>query len=111
MVIAQNDIGSGTSSAADAGPISLNAAAPVASNCTARQLATGDVTAYTNPLELSRFSWAASAVNQVFTWNAKELGVFPVLRGPATWAIHLGGNTVTHFVEMVWAEYPESAVT
>ena len=110
LLIAQNDIGNGTSSAADAGPINLNTAAPVTSACTARQLATGAATAPTNPLELTRFSFAASAVNQAFEWDARSLGVFAVVRGEGSWAIYIGGNAVNYYAQMVWAELSEADI-
>lgn len=106
VIVANNDVGNGTSSAADLGPTPLNTQALVTSNCTARQLATGAVTTPTSPQELSRFSFAASSVNQIFQWDAKSLGVYAVLRGPATWALYLGGNAVNYFAQMVWAEIP-----
>src|SRR5581483_8496832 len=49
---AQNDIGNGTSAAATVPPQSLRTDAPSASLCTARQLATADTTAETNPISL-----------------------------------------------------------
>ena len=111
LLIAQNDIGNGTSSAADSGIIALNTAAPVTSACTARQLATGAATAPTNPLELTRFSFAASAVNQAFEWDARSLGVYPVVRGAGSWAIYLGGNAVVYYAQMIWAEFPEGTLS
>ena len=111
VLIAQNDIGNGTSTAATAGPISLNTAAPVTSACTARNLATGAATAPTSPLELTRFSFAASAVDQIFIWDAAKLGVFPVVRGAGTWAIYLGGNAVNYYAQMIWAELAEAGIS
>ena len=110
LLIAQNDIGNGTSSAADSGIIALNTAAPVTSACTARQLATAAATAPTNPLELTRFSFAASAVNQAFEWDARALGVFAVVRGAGSWAIYIGGNAVNYYAQMVWAELSEADI-
>ena len=109
VIIAQNDIGV-TGAVAVAGPISLNTAAPVTSNCLPRQLGTA-TTAPTNPIELTRFSFAASAVNQHFEWNARELGIYPVVRGAGTWAIYLGGNAVVYYAQMIWAEFPEGTLS
>lgn len=111
MLIAQNDIGNGTSTAADAGPICLNTAAPVTSACTARQLATGAATAPTNPLDLARWSFALSTVNTSFEWRGQEYGVTPVIRGAGSWAIYLGGNAVIYYIQMVWIELSESGIS
>ena len=108
ILIAQNDIGNGTSSAADAGPVALNTAVPVVSSCTARQLATVAATVPTNPLELQRFSWAASAANTSFEWNPVNTGVYPMVRGAGSWAIYLGGNAVIYYAQMVWMEFSET---
>lgn len=113
IAMCQNDVGNGsTSVAATAGPLSLNTAAPVTSNCTPRQLATaGDVTAEVNLLELKRFSFILSAVNQDFSWAARQQYVTPILRGPATFLIYIGGNAINFFAQMQWLELPETAVT
>lgn len=103
-----NDVGNGTSSAADGAPTNRNADSTNASLCTARQLATGDVTLETGYIEHARFSWAASAVNQMFTWpvNPDDL---PYLRGDASWLLYIGGNAVNFFAQFSWAEYDEAA--
>lgn len=108
IAMTQNDIGNGTSSAGTSGALPMNTAALSASNCTCRQLATGDTTAETNLLELKRFSFAASAVNQVFSWNPGHLGITPVVRGGGTLAIYIGGNAVNFFAQVQWAEVTES---
>jgi len=105
----QVDCGNGTSAAGTSGAICLNSAAPVSSNCTARQLATGDVTAETGLLELKRFSFALSAVNQHFTWPGSDNRLPPVLRGPATFALYIGGNAVQFYAQFQWVEYPEAS--
>lgn len=110
IVIAQNDIGNGTSSAGT-GPVSFNTAAPVTSACTVRALATGATTAPTNPLELARFSFAASTVNTNFTWTGGEHGYWPIVRGAGSWAIYLGGNAVGYFAQMIWVELSESGLS
>ena len=110
IVIAQNDIGNGTSSAGT-GPVSFNTAAPVTSACTVRALATAATTAPTNPLELYRASFAASTVNTNFTWYAEREAYYPVLRGAASWAIFLGGNAVGYYAQMVWVELSETGIT
>ena len=80
------------------------------SACLPRQLGTA-TTAPTNPIELDRFGFAASAVNQKFVWDARTQGVYPVVRGLGTWAIYVGGNAVNLFIQMVWLELPITAVT
>lgn len=107
----QNDVGNGTSSAGDSGPLSLNTAAPLTSAITARQLATADVTTEVNFSELRRFSYAASGVNQDFVWAARQQYVVPVLRGPASFLVYMGGNAPTFFCQMQWIELPEAATT
>ena len=109
VLTAQNDIGT-SGVAATVGPLSLNTAGPVTSNCFARQIATAS-TAPTNPAELTRFSFAASAVNQHFEWNARELGIYPLIRGAGTWAIYIGGNAVSFYAQTVWAEFPEGTLS
>lgn len=105
------DPGDGTGAAGTKQPVSLNTAAPVTSNCTTRQLATGDITAETGLLELKRFSFAASAVNQDFTWNAAGNLVVPVLRGAAGLLVYIGGNAVNFYCQMQWIEVAESSVS
>ena len=110
ILIAQNDIGAGSGAAATAGPVSLNTAVPLTSNCTPQQIATAS-TAPTSPVELARFSFAASAVDQIFEWKARTLGTFPVVRGAGSWAIYIGGNAVNFFAQMIWAEFPEGTLS
>ena len=111
VAMCQNFVGNGTSSAATAGPISLNSAVPASSLCTVRQLATADVTAPTNPLELDRFSFAADADNLMYGWEGKDQSVPPILRGPASFLIYIGGNTVNFFAQVQWAEVTEASVS
>ena len=107
MGFTQNDVGNGTSTAGGT-PVNLNAANTITSNCTTRRLATADVTAETNLVELTRYSFAASAVDQRFVWNVLDSGVFPILRGGATWLNYIGGNAVNFYITQVWAELPEN---
>ena len=111
--IAQNDIGNGTSSAATVGPLSLRTDAPITSNCVARQLATGDATAETNPLTIYR--------HQVSTANAagndaagqlhisREMMSYPVLVGPATIELFVAATTTqaTGYAWFTWIEFAE----
>jgi len=111
--IAQNDIGNGTSSAATVGPLNMRTDAPVTSNCVARQLATGDTTAETNPMTVFR--------HQVSTANAagndaagqlvitREMMGYPVLVGASTWEIFIAATTTqaTGYVVMSWIEFAE----
>jgi len=111
IAICQNDVGNGTSSAGTSGALSLNTAVPRASLVTPRQLSTGDSTAETSLLELKRFSFAASAVNQDFSWNARQLVVPLVLRGPASFLVYIGGNAVNFYAQMQWLEVTETSVS
>ena len=110
--IATSDVGNGTSSAGTSGAlgVSLNSAAPISSTVIPRQLATADVSA-DYALELKRFSFAASAVNQDFSWQAAQELVPSVLRGAATLMLYIGGNAVNFYCQMQWIELPESAVS
>lgn len=112
LLTAQNDIGSGSGAAATSGaiPISLNTAAPLTSNCTPIQIATAS-TAPTSPLELARFSFAAAAVNQHFSWAGREFGVYPVIRGAGAFGFYVGGNAVQFFATLIWAEFPEGSLS
>lgn len=108
LVVAANDVGDGTSSAADRGPQNLNPGSSVVSLCTARQLATAAVTTPTTPVEIRRFSCAASAVNQQFDWPDGDNSWRFMLRGPASWLLYLGGNVINYYAQMQWAEFLES---
>ena len=119
-----NDIGDGTSTAPTAGPRSLRTDQPVGPLGIPRQLATGDTTAETNPIELSRTVYIFTAADGAtvgageaetsqpvqFTWSHKY-GVAPVLVGPASWILYVSATTTqaTGFAEMVWAESPAGA--
>ena len=110
---AQNDIGNGTSSAATVGPQSNHTGAPYASNCVARQLATGDTTAETNPLTVWRktIPTASAAGNDAagsFTVTRELMG-YPVLVGPATFEAFIAATTTqaTGFVVIHWIEFVE----
>ena len=111
--IAQNDIGNGTSSAATVGPVSMRTDAPVTSNCVARQLATGDTTAETNPMSVWRQTVITAsaagndAVSQQHITRA-DMG-YPVLVGPATIEVFVAATTTqaTGFVIITWVEFPE----
>ena len=108
VATSQNDVGDGTSAAGTSGAINLNAADLQQSLVVQRQLATADVALETKLLELKRMSFAVSAVNQMFDWNARTLGLYPVLRGPASFLVYIGGNAVNFYAQAQWIEYPES---
>ena len=115
--IAQNDIGNGTSSAADVGPRSLRTDAPFGvGNCTARQLATADTTAETNPVSVWRKEYilanAAGEDAKGFTVTRDMMG-YPVLVGGSTWEVFVAATTTqaTGFIVMTWAELPSTMFT
>lgn len=108
MEVAQNDVGNGTSTAVT--PVALNTAVPFTTACTSRRSSTGDCTAETNLAQITRWSFAASAVDQRFTWSTKDSSVFPILRGAASWLLYIGGNAVQFFSTLVWAELSEDDV-
>ena len=105
------DPGDGTGAAGTQQPVGLNTARPVTSNCTTRQLMTGDITAETGLLELKRFTFAADTDNQDFTWNAMQSLVVPILRGPAGLLVYIGGNAVSFYCQMQWIELTEASVS
>ena len=113
--ICQNDIGSGTSSAATAGPLSTRTDAILSALCTARQLATGDTTAETNPISVYRRTYAR-ADEAGIDWRGIEVSRalmgYPYLVGPATWEVFIAGTSTqaTGFVLMTWAEIPSGDV-
>jgi len=106
----QNSLGAGTSTVGPT-PVNLNAAVTGAGSCTTYSLATADTAAEVGLIELRRFSFAASAVNQDFTWAAKQEGVYPILRGAATLAAYIGGNAVGFYMNVVWVEDTETVFT
>ena len=104
-----NDVGDGTSAAGTSGALNKNTGSANTSLVTPRQLATGDVTAETGLLEHARFSFAASAVNQSFTWPTPgQNDDLPFLRGAASWLIYIGGNAVNFYAQMSWVELDEA---
>ena len=105
IAITSNDVGDGTSAAGTSGPLSLAPNSGFTSIVTQRQLATGDVTAEVGYLELKRFSFAASAVNQHFSWNARSIGVQPYLRNAGSLLAYIGGNAVNFYAQAQWWEY------
>lgn len=114
--IAQNDIGNGTSTAADVAPRSHRTDAPVASNCTARQLATADTTAETNPLSIYRRTYARAdeaGIDFRGIEAAREIMGFPILVGAATLEVFIAAtsNQATGFVIITWAEIPSTDLT
>lgn len=113
--IAQNDIGNGTSSAADVLARSHRTDAPISSLCTARQLATGDTTAETNPLSIYRRTYARAdeaGIDYRGIEVTRELMGYPVLVGAATWEVFIAATSTqaTGYVVMTWAELPSGDV-
>lgn len=111
---ANNDIGNGTSSAADIGPLSTRNDGPVTSACTARQLATGDTTAETTPRSLYRyeFSVAEGTSSDFHVDVPRSLMGYPCLVGPATWEVFIAATSTQAigYVVMTWAEIPSSMI-
>ena len=111
--IAANDIGNGTSSAADVGPRSNRTDAPITSGCTARQLATADTTAETTPLSVYRKTYIlanAAGEDAKGTSITRAMMGYPVLVGAASWEVFIAATTTqaTGFVVMTWAEVPST---
>ena len=100
-----NDVGNGTSAAASVGPVNMNTRLLGDSGlCTARQLASADVSVEENPIEYD-FNTFASGVDD-FSWEylPTRNGEFPVLTGPATWAVYAGGTDVLGWFVFTWTE-------
>lgn len=108
VISTSNDVGDGTSSAAAGGPLNTNTGSSATSLCTARQLASVAVTTPTGVREMERFSFAASAVNGSFIHNRASTRPLDIIRGPGTWMINIGGNAVSYYAQMYWAEYLEA---
>ena len=106
VAITRNDVGDGTSSAGTSGAVAMNTSNQRPSNVTQRQLATADVAVEVALLELKRFSFAASAVNQMFVVSEEDLkGI--VLYGPASFLVYIGGNAVNFFAHAQWLEFDD----
>lgn len=111
--MAQNDIGNGSSSAASVGPLNLRTDALVTSNCVARQLATADTTAETNPVSLWRRTYASAGAAGSEP-NGAEVAMeamgYPMLVGPASLVIFVAATTTqaTGFVVIQYVETPSS---
>ena len=112
--IAQNDIGNGTSSAATVGPLGTRTDVPFTSGVTARQLATGDTTAETNPISLWRRTIpAASAAGNDGASGitiTREMMGYPIIVGASTIELFIAATTTqaTGFVVWTFAEIPET---
>lgn len=113
---AANDIGNGTSSAATLGPISLapNNTSNYTSQVTARQLATGDTTAETNPVELVHeeviAASAAGSDGRNFVWPLSDRAALPLLIGPATFQFFIYSSTAnaSFTADAQWVETPSA---
>lgn len=107
--IAANDIGDGTSSAASVGPLTAKTNSGKTSNCTARQLATGDTTAETTPISVFRKTYilanAAGEDSKGMHITREQMG-YPVLTGAASWEVFVAATTTQAigYVVMTWAE-------
>ncbi|MEA2638937.1 MAG: hypothetical protein QOF51_331 [Chloroflexota bacterium] len=112
---AANDIGNGTSSAADLGPVNLRAdvaaAGSAASQCVARQLATVATTAEVAPMELDRVNFAvaqgASSDGYNYRWQP---AIRPLLVGPATLELFVSATTAQSagYCGFSWIELPST---
>lgn len=113
--VAQNDIGNGTSTAATVGPTSQRTdSAAGASICFARQLATVDVTAETNPLSIFRRTYGpvSDGTTPGGQWRGIEYLVepMPLLIGAASLEVYIAATTTqaTGFVIVSWIETPSN---
>lgn len=111
--ICSNDIGNGTSTAASVGPLSNRSDNILASLCTARQLATVDTTAETNPISIYRRTYARAdeaGIDFRGIEATRELMGYPILVNASTWEVFIAGTgtQATGYVVMTWAEVPAS---
>lgn len=73
----------------------------------ARALATADIAAETDLAEVDRYSFAASAVDQKFEYNANKEGLLVPLRGPCSFLMYLGGNAASFYMQTHYIEEDE----
>ena len=100
-----NDVGNGTSAAATVGPVNMNTRLGADSGqCTPRQLASADVDVEVNPVEYDFQTFASDADDYSWEYLPTRNGEFPVLTGPATWAVYAGGTTVLGWFVFTWTE-------
>src|SRR3990167_4133411 len=112
VVSCENDVGNGTSSAATAGPLtaSPNLTPSYTSLCTARQLATADVTALTSARELDRWVYpfidATTDPVKKYTYSGKS----DWLVGPASFLVYVygTGTAAAGFVQIRFGEAPSA---
>lgn len=104
LATSSNDVGDGTATDAtqlkNANPSRLGDTP----GTTGRQLSTNDCDAEENYAEYDRESFAASAVNLKFEWNANELGILLPLVGDASFLCYIGGNAVSFFAQTIFIE-------
>lgn len=112
---AENDIGDGTSSAASILARRHRTDGGITSAVVARQLATGDTTAETNPLSLFRHTAVSvgTAIDTAVLHVNREMLGYPVLVGPASLILYVASTTTqaTGFVVFTWAEVPSTVFT
>ena len=105
-----NDVGNGTSSAIEIGPVNMKSGDPQTSACTARQLVTSNVSALTSPLEFYRAGTptdmdAAAGETNPEEWSYKIQSA-PMLKGPASFLISaVCGTSSVGFIVVTWAEF------
>lgn len=110
----QGDIGNGTSSAVTNAISNLLVLGGKASNCVVRQAYTGNATAATTRSELMRFGTTTPATvaryPEKYAYNASEHPFLAVLRGPATFEVHVASATTAPnvFIRVIWAEFLSS---
>lgn len=107
------DVGDGSSSAADYGPVNLRTGSGRGSNCVPRQEATGDVTADAD-CDLRR-AFTATDTNAEAVWAKEnyEWNLFPcgVLDGPATWMLYCGAAAApTVTAQVQWVEFDSDEI-
>lgn len=106
IAITSNDVGDGIGADGTKIQNAVPGLVGTTPSVTSRQLATGDVTAEEDYVELDRFGFAASAVNQKFEFNANENGLLIPIYGSdgASFLTYIGGNAVNFYAQTVFIE-------
>ncbi len=107
LQICGNDIGNGTSTGMTTEGNVNGAFGGQSSNCTVRQLYTGDAVAAVNPIVIGQrvnaFLDATTSPELYYTWEEDEL---PLMVGPASLFAHVvAGTKQEGFLAIKWVEY------
>lgn len=119
LQMANNTVGSGTSSPVTQGPQNMRTDLPFASRCTARQAFTANGTAPTNPAEVWSVGATSFLTQSGLTGNSQVLTYFvpldvpPILVGPSNLSLFTVATTTAISFKAIleYIELPASAVS